>query len=475
MPEENEKPLTAEEILAELASDPRLSGNTDEETQVLSRSHHHGHSRHGHSHNHSHGHKRHRHRIRKNRRSSGSKKKARQRREAIKEFFKFYRKRILMILLVILLSASLIATAIIIDGKHWIGGGSSTTSSSIAEDIKIITPDFSEDIVLVKAGVAEFVDPYNLLSTDEILKKYSGTGRLDVGLPVTLSYRAEGLPPKCVVTSAVFEVADNLDFDDSRVFMRASRKSSVDVYHLKTDTTYLYRITLNLSNGETVSTQGSFKTAKSPRILTIDGIVNVRDFGGRTTLDGKTVRQGVLFRGSELDGAVEPTYKITDKGIADMLTVLNVQTDLDLRSSANNIGGFDPLGKNVEHIYFDASMYSDVFTENGKKSLRSIFAELADKSNYPVYLHCTYGFDRTGTVCYLLGALLGMSEEDLITDYSVSGLAIGNMSLDNINGLRDQLAAYEGETLKDDVECFLLSIGVTEQEIQNIRDIFLDD
>ena len=378
MPEENEKPLTAEEILAELASNPRLSDNTDEETQALSQSHHHGHSRHSHgyrhSHSHSHGHKRHKHHTRKNRRSSGSKKKARQRRETIKEFLKFYRKRILMILLVILLSAALIATAIIIDGKHWIGGGSSTTSSSIAEDINIITPDFSEDIVLVKAGVAEFVNPDNLLSTDEIRNKYSATGRLNVGLPVTLSYRAVGLPPKCVVISAVFEVADNLNFDDSRVFMRASRKSSVDVYHLKTDTTYLYRITLNLSNGESVSTQGSFKTAKSPRILTIDGIVNVRDFGGHTTLDGQTVKQGLLFRGSELDGAVEPTYKITDKGIADMLTVLNVQTELDLRSPEDNIGGFDPLGKNVEHIYFDASMYSDVFTKKGRESLRNIFA-----------------------------------------------------------------------------------------------------
>jgi len=175
MPEENEKPLTAEEILAELANNPRLSDNTDEETKVLSQSHHHGHSRHSHSHSHSHrhshGHKRRKHRTRKNRRSSGSKKKARQRREAIRNFFKIYRKRILMILLVILLSAALIATAIIIDGKHWIGGGSSTTSSSIAEDVKIITPDFSEDIVLVKAGVAEFTDPGNTLSTDEIRKK----------------------------------------------------------------------------------------------------------------------------------------------------------------------------------------------------------------------------------------------------------------------------------------------------------------
>ena len=36
-------------------------------------------------------------------------------------------------------------------------------------------------------------------------------------------------------------------------------------------------------------------------------------------------------------------------------------------------------------------------------------------ASYPIYMHCTYGMDRTGTMCYLLGALLGMSEEDIVT------------------------------------------------------------
>lgn len=29
-------------------------------------------------------------------------------------------------------------------------------------------------------------------------------------------------------------------------------------------------------------------------------------------------------------------------------------------------------------------------------------------------IHCTYGLDRTGTMCYLLDELLGMPEEDII-------------------------------------------------------------
>lgn len=468
MPEENEKMLTTEEILSELANDPSLNEKSSED-EVLTAEHRHSHGHHRH-------HSGHRHRHRKHR-SSGSRKRSRQRKEKIRRFFRHYRKRLLMIAIVTVLSAALVATAAVIDSKtHWSGGGSSATSSSVAEGIRLITPSFDDEIVLVAPGVAEFTDPNNTLSTREIRNKYY-ENRLDFnkGLPVTLSYRAEGLPKGCVVSSAVFEIADNLGFEDARVFTRTSRQSSVDVYHLKTGTQYYYRITLTVSNGETVSTEGSFKTAGTPRVLTIDGAVNVRDFGGRTTLDGKTVRQGLLFRGSELDGAVEPTYKITDKGISDLLTVLGVRTDLDMRSPTDNVNGVDALGKNVDHIYFGASMYGDVFTEKGQKALRNIFAALSDKSNYPAYMHCTYGVDRTGTVCYLLGALLGMSEKDIVTDYSVSGLITEGFTLSNIEELKNGLNAYDGGTLQERTESFLLSAGVTEQEIQSIRSIFLTD
>ena len=40
-----------------------------------------------------------------------------------------------------------------------------------------------------------------------------------------------------------------------------------------------------------------------------------------------------------------------------------------------------------------------------------------------IYFHCTHGADRTGTIAYLIEALLGVDESDRITDYELTTLA----------------------------------------------------
>ena len=120
-------------------------------------------------------------------------------------------------------------------------------------------------------------------------------------------------------------------------------------------------------------------------------------------------------------------------------------------------------------------MYSEVFSDKGKASIRRIFADLADESNYPVLLHCTHGMDRTGTVCYLLGAVLGMSEEDLMKDYQLSAMYHGDLWGENqMSEFIGQLKSYEGMTIQKKAENYLLSAGVTPDEINSIREIYLE-
>ncbi|TKX19918.1 tyrosine phosphatase family-like protein [Elsinoe australis] len=49
--------------------------------------------------------------------------------------------------------------------------------------------------------------------------------------------------------------------------------------------------------------------------------------------------------------------------------------------------------------------------------MRSIFALLADKSHWPVLVHCTQGKDRTGLTVLLLELLCGVDEEVCERDY----------------------------------------------------------
>lgn len=88
--------------------------------------------------------------------------------------------------------------------------------------------------------------------------------------------------------------------------------------------------------------------------------------------------------------------------------------------------------------------------------------------NYPVYLHCTYGLDRTGTVCYLLG----VSEQDVMRDYCLSLLHHRGVTTASITELSFYLNRLEGATMKQTVEGHLLPIGVTAEEIASIRSIF---
>ena len=91
-----------------------------------------------------------------------------------------------------------------------------------------------------------------------------------------------------------------------------------------------------------------------------------------------------------------------------------------------------------------------------------------------MYLHCTYGADRTGTVCYLLEAVLGVSAEDCLKDYSLTQ----HTELSNILTVTEGLKKYDTTgtmTLKEQAEAYLLDCGLTPSEINTIRAIFLGE
>ena len=205
--------------------------------------------------------------------------------------------------------------------------------------------------------------------------------------------------------------------------------------------------------------------------VVIDGVKNVRDIGGWTTTDGKHIKNGMLIRGGELDGVVNPESRITETGINTMLNDLKIKSQLDLRSS--EVFGEDMLGADVPHTYFNAPTYGDIFNDSGKAIMKDIFTELAKPENYPTYVNCTHGVDRTGTVCFILEAVLGLSEADLQSEYGLSiGYATYNRKV--INEMKTTLANnYAGSNIKERATAYLLDCGITQEQIDSIRSILL--
>lgn len=431
------------------------------------------HSRHQHesSHHHSSHHHHHHHSHRHSSKSHHTKK------EKYKKFFKRYKYRISNIVIAVLFICVLVVLGFSLDKQFFAektNGEDTEQGIGSSSSMQIEIPIFNEDVVIVGTAVTSFMES-DSPDAIRIYKKLSGYGRLDTGLPVKIAFNVKNMPEGYTVRSSEVYVSEKSDMSSPQVFSLSGKESSVDVYNLKTNTQYYYRISFSLSNGSKTSVEGSFKTANTPRVLSVDGVYNMRDIGGWKTVDGFRVRQGLLYRSTELDGAVEKQYSITPNGVNTMLSVLGIKTELDLRSEFENPNGINPLGAAVKHNYYGAPMYSNAFTEDGKRAIRAVFADLANKNNYPILLHCTHGMDRTGTVCYLLEALLGVGEEDLMRDYQLSALHYGDLwALDQMNEFVGRLKSYEGYTIREKTESYLLSIGVTSAEISAIKEIFLE-
>lgn len=335
--------------------------------------------------------------------------------------------------------------------------------------VRVEAPLLTEDQILVGTGVLAYMESDLDEEVASVLAPYRQDGtRMDAGYPVTLDFDVTGLPVGTEVEKIVVEVDETRHFLAPRTMELEADARSVSIPHLKTGTKYYYRITLILAGDLEVGAQGSFHTADTPRLLSIDGIVNVRDIGGVSTLDGRTIRQGVLYRGSELDGKTE--FTITPQGVEDMVQILGIRTELDLRYVEVPT---NTLGPDVRHISYGTAMYADVLQMEYNEKMRCLFSDLAKPEIYPAYLHCSYGWDRTGTFCCILQAFLGVSEEDIIREHELSALYYGGANTEELEELLDQLKAMPGENLQEKVSGYMRNIGVTNVEMESIRNILL--
>lgn len=456
--EENNTPITSDEV-KKGSAETVVDANDESSAPEI---HHHHHSRH-HSHHHSHHHHHHR-------KKSGSYRHS-------NKFISFLKKHKSVLINVASCTVSLVLLVLLAFNYDSIIGKNATkdAESEITQSsIKIESSIFMNEVPLVHQAILSYLDASNDQNATAVYKMYSGYNqKLNIGLPVKYTYRISALPSGILIEEATLDVSENEAFDDSKTYTFADNTESIDIFHLIPGTKYYYRLSLKLSNGRKVNTCGDFSTVASPRILSIDGIVNARDIGGWATGNGRKIKYGLLYRGSELDGSIEPSYLLTEQGLDTLISSLGVRFDMDLRAESDAKG--DALGANVIHRNYGIGIYSQIFNENNNEKVRNVFADLANTDNYPIYMHCTYGRDRTGTVCYLLEALLGVSDGDLRREYEMSAFTDSYVNAEEFAVFVARIQMLEGATTQEKVEGYLLSIGVTAEEIDSIRNIFLGE
>jgi len=237
------------------------------------------------------------------------------------------------------------------------------------------------------------------------------------------------------------------------------------------------------------SQAAAFRTADEPRLMFFPGVVNCRDLGGSKGLGGRRLRQGRVYRTGAYNGSsrragdsfldarfVPGEVRVTPSGRREMVGNCGIRTDLDLRSEQECAGmSASPLGTNVVWAHVPLRAYG--WLENDKPALAGALRRFADDANYPIAIHCSGGRDRAGSLAFLLKGLAGVGEDELIMDWECSVFDTDSLdfSYARIKGLLQMLARYPGIGVNAQIESFVRSCGLTDDEIARIRANLLEE
>ena len=246
--------------------------------------------------------------------------------------------------------------------------------------------------------------------------------------------------------------------------------------------TYYFKV----SAGNEESEIRSFSTVYGEiRTIRADGVGNIRDMGGRVNKDGIRIRQGLVYRGGMLNNLIKPKCSASN-GLGVLRDDLLIKTDIDLRWEAIGKYEFCQLGDHINYNLFpisdyaslvtgDSGVYGDLVPNDQSAYFTKIFDILADENSYPIYIHCVAGADRTGCVCALLDAILGMKDEDIILNYNLTSLDSVRCWYTNAVELINKLdEAFPGLTLREQLLKAAEGLGITEETMDRIRGNLLE-
>lgn len=198
------------------------------------------------------------------------------------------------------------------------------------------------------------------------------------------------------------------------------------IYNLIPGKTYLWESSTDSSKYGVITATGERRTLK------VNGVRNVRDLGGLsvsyTDLNTNQVVTGTIDYGRLYRGA-----KISSSAGVTGLTKLGITSELDVR--ADNEAGSYYLNRfdtgtfashpDLKIVNYQINPIATTYLpehaanyDDFKLALRKTMEEVINGEN--VFIHCTIGSDRTGTLAYFLEGLLGVSEEDRLRDYEMT-------------------------------------------------------
>ncbi len=314
---------------------------------------------------------------------------------------------------------------------------------------------------------------------DQYFRYGSGSRERSIPAPVHIDFSGEF---QIAETEYKVQISESNTFDT--YYQTTTATNSYDFYNGKLQQEYFARFS-ETDNFEKSNIYHFTIKDSIYRPINLDGATNVRDFTGWSLSTGKKLKQGVLYRGATLNTSRSDTttLEITSAGLEEMIHHLGIKTEIDVRMNVTD-NKYNENGNMTDAVIPEITYYNipwdyrkkDDFMVECKEAIKASFEQLA-ASTFPVYFHCSHGADRTGVTFFLLGALVGMSEEDLYKDYLLTNLSnIGSSrNEDDPKLYLEDLKSLEGSTLAEQANTFLLSCDLSQTTINTIKNAILED
>lgn len=179
------------------------------------------------------------------------------------------------------------------------------------------------------------------------------------------------------------------------------------------------------------------------RRLALDGAVNLRDFGGYQTEDGRSVRRGRLFRSGTLTHLSEPARDAFER--LDVRLICDLRRPDEKADEPTPFPGHAPRRLEIpidpgsalamrqrlgnarlslkERIDFMVAINEELARDHAGDYAR-MFEALLELEDGGFLVHCAAGKDRTGLACALILHALGVPRSTVVEDYLITNEAM---------------------------------------------------